>query len=26
MKLKHGENEFKILTVYGGVSIDDQTR
>lgn len=25
-KLKHSENEFKILTVYGGVSIDDQTR
>ena len=25
-KLKHNEFEFKILTVYGGVSIDDQTR
>ena len=25
-KLKHVENEFRILTVYGGVSIDDQTR
>ena len=22
-KLKHVENEFRILTVYGGVSIDD---
>ena len=26
LKLKHYETEFKILTVYGGVSIDDQTR
>jgi ATP-dependent RNA helicase DeaD len=25
-KLKHHDNEFKMLTVYGGVSIDDQTR
>ena len=25
-KLKHSENEFKILTVYGGVNIEDQTR
>jgi superfamily II DNA/RNA helicase len=25
-KLKHYEDEFKTLTVYGGVSIDDQTR
>jgi superfamily II DNA/RNA helicase len=25
-KLKHKDNEFKIVTVYGGVSIDDQTR
>ena len=25
-KLRHTENEFKLLTVYGGVSIDDQTR
>ena len=24
--MKHHENEFKLLTVYGGVSIDDQTR
>jgi superfamily II DNA/RNA helicase len=24
--LKHSENEFKVLTVYGGVSVDDQTR
>jgi len=24
--LKHSENEFRTLTVYGGVSIDDQTR
>jgi superfamily II DNA/RNA helicase len=24
--LRHTEAEFKILTVYGGVSIDDQTR
>lgn len=23
--LKHSENEFNVLTVYGGVSIDDQT-
>ena len=26
LKLKHYETEFKILTVYGGVSIDDQIR
>mgnify|MGYP000073323632 CR=1 FL=1 len=26
IKLRHNENEFKIVTVYGGVSIDDQTR
>mmetsp|Transcript_29822 Transcript_29822/g.45503 ORF Transcript_29822/g.45503 Transcript_29822/m.45503 type:complete len:159 (+) Transcript_29822:289-765(+) len=25
-KLKHYDNEFKLVTVYGGVSIDDQTR
>lgn len=25
-KLKHYENEFKIVTVYGGVSIDEQIR
>lgn len=25
-KLKHSESEYKVLTVYGGVSIDDQTR
>lgn len=25
-KLKHYENEFKIVTVYGGVNIDDQIR
>ena len=25
-KLRHYDGEFKILTVYGGVSIDDQTR
>lgn len=25
-KLKHHDNEFKVLTVYGGVSIDDQIR
>ena len=25
-KLKHYEGEFKVVTVYGGVSIDDQTR
>ena len=25
-KLKHYEDEFRTLTVYGGVSIDDQTR
>jgi ATP-dependent RNA helicase DeaD len=25
-KLKHYENEFKVVTVYGGVSIEDQTR
>ena len=25
-KLKHHDNEFRMLTVYGGVSIDDQTR
>lgn len=24
--LKHYDNEFNVLTVYGGVSIDDQTR
>lgn len=24
--LKHYENEYKVITVYGGVSIDDQTR
>ena len=23
--LKHSENEYNVLTVYGGVSIDDQT-
>ena len=25
-KLKHGDREFKSLTVYGGVSVEDQTR
>jgi superfamily II DNA/RNA helicase len=25
-KLKHYDNEFKIVTVYGGVNIDEQTR
>jgi len=25
-KLKHRDNEFKIVTVYGGVNIDDQVR
>ena len=25
-KLKHNEEEFKMLTVYGGVNIEDQTR
>jgi ATP-dependent RNA helicase DeaD len=25
-KLKHFENEFKIVTVYGGVNIDEQIR
>jgi ATP-dependent RNA helicase DeaD len=25
-KLRHYETEFKVVTVYGGVSIDDQTR
>jgi len=25
-KLKHHEDEYKVLTVYGGVSIEDQTR
>ena len=25
-KLKHHESEFKIVTVYGGVNIDDQIR
>ena len=25
-KLRHTDHEFKLLTVYGGVSIDDQTR
>lgn len=25
-KLRHNENEFKLLTVYGGVSVEDQTR
>lgn len=25
-KIKHYDNEFAILTVYGGVSIEDQTR
>ena len=25
-RLKHYEEEFKVLTVYGGVSIEDQTR
>jgi superfamily II DNA/RNA helicase len=25
-KLKHYENEFKIVTVYGGVNIDEQIR
>ena len=24
--MKHHEDEYKVLTVYGGVSIDDQTR
>lgn len=24
--LKHYDNEYNVLTVYGGVSIDDQTR
>ena len=24
-KLKHSENEFKIVTVYGGVSVEGQT-
>jgi superfamily II DNA/RNA helicase len=23
--LKHSKNEYEVLTVYGGVSIDDQT-
>jgi superfamily II DNA/RNA helicase len=26
LKLKHHENEFKIVTVYGGVNIDEQIR
>ena len=26
VKLKHHENEFKIVTVYGGVNIGDQIR
>ena len=26
MKLQHHEGEYRALTVYGGVSIDDQTR
>lgn len=26
MKLKHFQNEYNTLTVYGGVSIEDQTR
>ena len=25
-KLKHYDSEFKVVTVYGGVSIDEQTR
>jgi superfamily II DNA/RNA helicase len=25
-KLKHYDNEFKIVTVYGGVNIEDQIR
>ena len=25
-KLKHGDREFKSLTVYGGVSVEDQAR
>lgn len=25
-KLKHYEDEYKVLTVYGGVSIEEQTR
>ena len=25
-KLKHYDNEFKVVTVYGGVNIDDQIR
>lgn len=25
-RLKHYEEEYRVLTVYGGVSIDDQTR
>jgi ATP-dependent RNA helicase DeaD len=25
-KIKHYDDEFRTLTVYGGVSIDDQTR
>jgi ATP-dependent RNA helicase DeaD len=24
--LQHFENEFRVLTVYGGVSVDDQTQ
>ena len=26
LKLKHNEGDFKIVTVYGGVNIDDQIR
>lgn len=26
MRLKHYQNEYNTLTVYGGVSIEDQTR
>jgi len=26
VKLKHHENEFRIVTVYGGVNIEDQIR
>lgn len=24
-KLKHSDREFKVITVYGGVNIEDQT-
>jgi len=26
LKLKHHENEFRLVTVYGGVNIDEQIR